>query len=706
MAHAPWLCLENNVGNVEDELSIGLYIPGNPSYSSNFTIVERDFLAPSQTSDNTFTEGDLALRYYVDTQAPRPAHLVNELQFVSPEGRSLPDRIELDDKTFINTTYNGNGNVFEVHEINFRYGSCVRFPYGQVSRMELDQDEQLYFYGKGTFDDNDESKKHIVQHFIEEQSLLGYCENIADDPTDESSTQYPFCFADPLHSKRTQFCTSSLATQYNVVGQAINERKFENVCNLKHKYCLSIAGDPLFPTVNDILRYPLYSDFDGFTILMSPFNFTVARFLLGPLSFYYQVGGGGDVYNLASSTLENDADKLRSIFGIELLSEAEFDFLAGNHFSDDTNNETLQTAMDFMKAITQKINNTFVNQNTTTHSTWPVLSVHVKDTLQSNVNADFVYPSTSDTNIDIFRDNMVVRSALEDGVIKFTRSVNDQEASYSCNRFLVSGSNFTLFPTFADQTNCITSQSIDNAVVLFGGENVSHSSVVVGSTEQSETPVVFAGSDSIYFTKASVINSSNVSITLTNDKFTYVTAAAQTFTDSDKPIQVTFLFDFDNTSTPTAVIQPLKNQTCDIILTDKDGDQLALDIFDISKYTEVFSNNVLEAEFPLRSLPHHTNYVLFVVLVCGNVLILAKGFLLWFQMAMKPQATIDNTSSSSFKVYNTMFGTSVAFNTKTKEHWNAYNLRRKVVNNRLGQAKTGVPAELEDYLFQTHFKTE
>ena len=137
---------------------------------------------------------------------------------MSPEGRSLPDRIELDDKTFINTTYNGNGNVFEVHEINFRYGSCVRFPYGQVSRMELDQDEQLYFYGKGTFDDNDE-QKHIVQHFIEEQSLLGYSENIADDPTDESSTQYPFCFADPLHSKRTQFCTSSLATQYNVVAR-------------------------------------------------------------------------------------------------------------------------------------------------------------------------------------------------------------------------------------------------------------------------------------------------------------------------------------------------------------------------------------------------------------------------------------------------------------------------------------------------------
>ena len=153
---------------------------------------------------------------------------------------------------------------------------------------------------------------------------------------------------------------------------------------------------------------------------MSPFNFTVARFLLGPLSYYYFVGGGGDVGDTSQSTLENDVNELQKIYGIELLSQAEFDFLVGNNFDDsDANTVTVDMAMELVKSITAKINNTFVTSNDgTTYSTWPVLSIHVKDQLQENVNYDFIYPAFSDTNIDILHSNMVVRSALEDGYIK------------------------------------------------------------------------------------------------------------------------------------------------------------------------------------------------------------------------------------------------------------------------------------------------
>ena len=142
---------QNNVGNIDDELSIGLYIPGNPSYSKGFSIIERDFLKPTTTiPDIALTDGDLAKRYYMDTQAPRPEHLVNELQFVSPEGRELPNQIETEEKDAqINKAYSGNGQIFDVREINFHYGSCMRFPYGQVSRMELEPSEQSYFYGRG-----------------------------------------------------------------------------------------------------------------------------------------------------------------------------------------------------------------------------------------------------------------------------------------------------------------------------------------------------------------------------------------------------------------------------------------------------------------------------------------------------------------------------------------------------------------------------
>ena len=213
----------------------------------------------------------------------------------------------------------------------------------------------------------------------------------------------------------------------------------------------------------------------------------------------------------------------------------------------------------------------------------------------------------------------------------------------------------------------------------------------------------------MHFAKTPFVDGSGVSITLTNDESTYLVAAARTFTDVDQPIEITFGFPTTTTlaNKPTAVIQPFnKSFPCNIVLENADDFSTTLEIFDISKYTAVFSNNVLQAEYPLRQVPHHVNYVLFVLLLCGNIFILAKALLVWLNMTSKPNSDIDPKSSSTFSIYKTMFGTSVAFNNQTKQHWNAYKLRKKIVSSRLGQTTSGVPAELENYLFESHFKTE
>lgn len=663
-----------------DELSIGLYMPGNPSYTDNFTIVERDFLQPT----NGNTVATLATDYYLGSSAPLAPHLINELQFadVATESRaSIPNRYNL------TTTYRGAGQRFKVSKVQFKYGSCLRFPYGQVSMMELDKEARAYFYGTPTTYENEQPD--VDRYSILTESLLGYCENVADGPN--TPPQYAYCFGDPLHVKRTTFCKNP-ATQYNIVGRAINERQIANICNKQYKYCFYVPGDPMYPTLNNILINSEISDMSGYTILVSPFNFTIARFLLGPDTYYYPVGGSSvNVSDTTSSILKQSNSFVRDIYGMALLTAAEFNVLSGNW-----TDTPIETAVALVTSIVAKINQTQVNaSDANTLYTWPVLQLH--DTLA--VNSGFVYPPLLETNIKIAHNNLTIRSATSTGFIRFAQVSSEPDTSITCNRFLVSAAMFTLENTFVNQANCKTTQEIDNAVVLFGGGDVSNSRLTLGSSN-AITPVVFAGDDSLMFQQlvGASVDASNVRIEYTNLDFQFAVAAARTFTTSN----ITLLF--PPTTAPnytvTSVVQPRQFAKQGIGIT---AVNVNLRIINITKYTAVFSNSVLQAEFPLRNVSQHVNYVLFIILVSSlTYFVVSVAVHAWKIMH---EARIQETTTSDFVIRN-QFGTTVATNLHTNEHWNAHNLRSRIVARKLGNGDAGAPEELQTYLFNSHFKIE
>lgn len=676
------------VNTMPDELSIGLYMQGNPSYVKNFTIVERDFLAPSTTlsfPDNT-TEF-LANRYYLGPIAPKPEALINELQFADVNTQSRADSTFdiINSHYNVTRTYNGAGQKFEVHETHFQYGSCVRFPYGQLSMMELSSDAQTYFYGLSE-QVNDSNRPAVLQHHVGIESLMGYCENVAND---ESQTpKYAYCFGDPYHNHRAEFC-SNPAAQYNVVGRAVNERQIDNVCNQEEKYCFYIPGDPLYPTLNDILINNQITDMSGYTILVSPFNFTVARFLLGPETYYYKVGGGGNVGNQSSSILIPNSTFVEQIYGIELLSQDEFNVLTGNW---STPTLGLDTAIQLITNITKKINNTKTGEI----YKWPALQVN-----SGTANDAFVYPELTETNTKVAHPHLTILSAVTGGIIRYKQDSIDHASPITCNRFLVSSPGFILKNTFVNQKSCSKTQEIDTAVVLFGGSDVSNSQLTLGS-ELAITPVVFAGDDSLMFQKlvGANVNASNVTINYTNTDFTYALAAARTYTE--KKQNITLIFP-DNTPIVKIIVQPISsasNYPESIIGINA---VVKIDIINISKYTAVFSNAVLQAEFPLRNVSQHVDYILFIGLVSSLAyFLLTVAVQVWHVLR---ETDIKETTENNFTITK-QFGTTVAVNRHTNEHWNAHDLRSRVVATKLGNMDTGAPEELQTYLFNSHFKNE
>ena len=680
LMHVGYSWLSNTM---PDELSIGLYMQGNPSYTDNFTIVERDFLDPG---DSNNTVADLAERYYLGSIAPLPEPLINELQFADlktlqrSDPTLLTPLLKLENVT---SAYNGAGAEFKVRQTLFNYGSCVRYPYGQLSMMELDSAAQTYFYG--TADNVDNQMPHVEQYKVGIESLMGYCENVADDTA--TQTQYAYCFGDPKYNHRAVFCQKK-AAQYNVIGKAVNERQIVNVCNQVEQYCFYIPGDPLYPTLNDILINNQITDMSGYTILVSPFNFTVARFLLGPETYYYKVGGGGDVGDTSSSILIPDNTFIKEIYGIDLLSEEEFNVLTGNWA---IANITLDKAITLITSITAKINATRTNGV----YSWPALQIN------SNTTDDaFVYPELSETNTKVAHSHLTIRSAIQDGLIRFKQDPVDQSSSITCNRFLVSSPGFILQNTFVDQQFCSSSQEIDTAVVLFGGSDVSNSQLTLGST-YAITPVVFAGDDSIMFQKlvGANVNASNVMITYTNTDFIYALAAARTFTKQN----ITMHFMNAPDKTFRIIIQPISSAGNSAESLFGVTTNATIEIVNISKYTSVFSNAVLQAEFPLRNVSRHINYILFISLVSGLAFFVIKfAVQVWHALH---ETDIEETVESNFTITK-RFGTTIAINRHTNEYWNAHDLRSRVVAKKLGNIDTGAPKELQTYLFNSHFKNE
>jgi len=528
------------IGDVLTELPVGLYIPSTPKFDSNFVIHERNFLNATKTT----TAQELAEKTYINVSVPYKEYLSTSLVFDNAKNGSTP---------------------YAWHKHTFTYGACMRWPYGQVARMEMSEDMKNKYFQSCSSDGDCTIKK---------ESLVGYCENFGT----QGKPQYAHCARDPLtQNQRLHLCNKN-RTQYVVVARTLGMRSIDNVCNKATKVCLIIPGEPSF-SMNEVLAQTAYA-LDNFTLLITPFNWSVAVGLMAPSRGKYVVGGGTTSKNI---TKVDDADTTLS--GMAALTNDQFAvFVKPGPVTD---------VREQVAGITRTINATF-NEKDGTYDIPYMYDINP-------VTEATVYAPVSDTGIFVNAAHVTIASAVGSMPLRFDTPVG---AEGTCTRFFVSAPGFTTNVS-VDQTNCQASlASLERTPIVFGGGDVTYADVTVRATD-CDIAVAFAGHYTSRFALTSVVNANHSTVSLPDaGSLKYSLVAARTvgtiYIDAVNPRPV--------------VVQPLAGGGGVNVTNDN------VTIINLTKYTSIFGNTVMQAEYP-PLIPHESMHiVLFVALVVVNTL--------------------------------------------------------------------------------------
>jgi hypothetical protein len=423
-----------NTDLVSQQDPMGLYIPSNPRWASNLSIYERDFLDVDDVPD-------AIRRFYTNDIAPNPNDLKNLLFNGADPSPTLPS---------VN---------FKVTTIVFEQGSCMRWPYGAFPRMSMNPTDQTKYFGNAS-DDN--------TYVVGPESQVGYCET--------HGGKYFHCVNDALQpSEREAFCAKPAATRM-VIGAGIRGQTVGTTCDTTHKTCLIIPGSPDVADING-----LTGNLENYTILISPFNWTVAVGLFGPNRYSRLIGG--DFGHQGGISTINISDT--SLTGVPALSDDELGMLINNTLSADS-------IIAHMDAIVEKI-------NCPSEVTLPWIS-------DKPLTCADIFPPIAMYGQRIQAPNMTVQAASTKIPFRFQRTaVFPAGAAPACSQFLVSARLFTLIGGVFNQTNCGGMPALDRAPVVFGGNDVRNASLSL-STSGAEMPVAFVGDYTSSFPKAALAN--------------------------------------------------------------------------------------------------------------------------------------------------------------------------------------------------------
>lgn len=528
------------IGDILTELPVGLYIPSTPKFDSNFVIHERNFL---NATKSTTTVQELAEKTYINASVPYKEYLSANLVFDAKKHGTTP---------------------YAWHKHTFAYGACMRWPYGQVARMEMSEDMKNKYFQSCTSDGDCTIKK---------ESLVGYCENFGT----QGKQKYAHCARDPLtQDQRLDLCNKN-RTQFVVVAKTLGMRSIDNVCNKTTKVCLIIPGEPSF-SMNEVLAQSAYA-LDNFTLLITPFNWSVAVGLMAPSRGKYVVGGG-----TASKSITKVADNDTALAGMAALTDDQFAvFVRPGSVTD---------VREQVAGITRTINATF-NEKDNTYDIPYMYDIHP-------VTEATVYAAVPDTATFVNAPYVTVASAVQSMPLRFASQPGTEG---SCTRFFVSAPGFTT-NVDVDQTNCQTSlAALERTPIVFGGGNVTSADVTVRATD-CKIAVAFAGHYTSRFALTNAVNANHSTVTLEDtESLQYSIIAARTVGT----------IHLDSVNPPPVVVQPDVgggiNVTADNVT-----------IINLTKYTSIFGNTVMQAEYP-PLIPHESlHIVLFVALVVVNTM--------------------------------------------------------------------------------------
>jgi hypothetical protein len=434
-----------NVEGQANEQPIGLQIPSNPLYTPDLILVERDILQPKTT---TIEPQQLVEDYFTSPNAPNKKNL-DELLYKAERNRA--------------------DHRYTEHRIRFQYGSCMRFPYGQLPRMSMQTDAQnrLFKPDNTTFD---------ADYWVGSESQMGYCELFGPD-----KQQYAFCLADGYSmSKRVEFCSKPKATHV-VLGLGLRDRGFSDICNVAQKVCWIIPGTPGWETINLVISGPSapIGVLENYTVLIAPFNWTVAAGMLAPNRYVYEVGGPINPEPL------DDADTAR--FGMRAMKVDTFAQLRSTTGSVD---DILKATADIYDILLGTCHNKDGTKCDLSTFGWG-----------KSVSLDTAYTPILESGIRVNHAGMTIASS-DGSPLRFARAGALAATTRACTVFYVAAARFSTNLDFRILTGCTHMPPLDRTAVVFGGSDVGGADITL-TTVGVEMPVAFMGDDTMSFTQTS-----------------------------------------------------------------------------------------------------------------------------------------------------------------------------------------------------------
>jgi hypothetical protein len=565
-------------GDFRDGMPIGLYIPSSRRFDRNFTTIERDFLRNKTRIEDTAEfelSKELAEKYYAGDKAPERETLTEDLLFTGAPSDSLP---------------------YKTRTMTYQYGACMKPPYGQYSSFEYSHDDFHTLFPNCIYDDD--------ECYVTEESLIGYCEEI---PDMSGSKRLGYCFDDPLsYANRQKLCQNPRAKNI-VLAQTLGVRSPPNICSKTSKTCLVIPGEP-GAGINAILTSPdVYGDLSGYTLLVTPFNYSIATAITAAGRHMYPAG------NLNGMTRVDDNNT--TLLGTAAVNTEDFRALYDQTKGVDNTIASIDTIVGILQP-----------DPSVTSFEFPYI------TEVPEVTLDFLFPAHPIAGIVVNYPGVTIRPASTKMNLRIVPVLGNTDASpVPCTFAYIGAADFLLTNTEIDYATCPIKSGMDASAVVFGGSDVGSSRVYVDVFNSTEPAVLFAGGDIAHFPRATSVNAANVTLSLAtySNSSMFAVAAAKTYGD--------ITLDLNNTNlngSAHVLVQPGTSTTSNAnqsLSWDATADNITLTIIDVSIYTRVFGDNILELDYPQTHAQSHFHLAVFVISILIIVFVVAVFAKRWIE---------------------------------------------------------------------------
>ena len=524
-----WVAIRNNA-------KIGLFMGGTGGQTE---WVERDLMY--RKDDGAIIEAEDTYDRFLQPGAPIATEHAQSFVYTRVAGKTTVSEEDAPRAAYRGLTRNNYVREW----LSVTSSSCVRFPIGVLHRSQMTKNISEAIYGP---EDEANHTFHVNDETLFSPTMQGYCEKV--------NGMYRFCPGDVFSNAddRQSFCDDETLARNFVMGISIRERPLDRRCSIKYNLCVVVPGSPGESRREGLITAHTGIDFEGYTILVTPFNFSSLMDMLHlrRLVPMYTPNATTEGYLLKDpdkiqfEEMTNISDTNYKIMGFG--SNDDFFSLMSNveAYIDRRGNVTIENVTDWLRleidngmvAVFEAGKVTGKSESMTVHAHnmrgtnkamrssitckrgefWVPEFDHTLPISRQCWTADELYPEHPETGVVVAGDGIKVMSASTERPLRFG---GEYPGASTCTRFFMMSRNAHV-EMEVDQTKCMNRfDTFHSTAIRFLGTNVSGSSVDIQKYEKlkdDEVAVSLVGAD-VEFTKVPTeLAANNVSVSIPSDR--------------------------------------------------------------------------------------------------------------------------------------------------------------------------------------------